>query len=63
MESEFCENSEYVRRIYIEPQMNDTEPFTWESAEIAHAHPNSTCNFEAYRVNYGSQNLIWGHCS
>ena len=58
MESQFCENSEYVRRIHIGPQMNDTDSFTWESAEIAHAHPNSTCYFEAYRAKYGLQNLI-----
>ena len=29
--------------------MNSTEPFILDSAEIPHAHPNTTCNFEAYR--------------
>ena len=58
MEPQFCENSEYVRRIHIGPQTNDTVPFTRDLAEIANTHPNQTCNFEAYRVNYGSKNII-----
>ena len=55
MEPQFCENSEYVRRIHIGLQ---TVPFTRDLGEIANAYPNQTCNFEAYRVNYGPKNII-----
>ena len=47
---QICQNSEYVHRIQIEPQMNNTEPLKWDLTEVApQAHPNSICNFEVYR--------------
>ena len=34
--------------------MSATESFTWDSAEIAHVHPNSTL-IEAYRAQFGTK--------